>query len=238
MKRNSALAAVLMMMMALVMAMGFAPAAAADTCEGYGQKQEVPPTGSGTFDVTYKGVKIGTITWNNAAKTVSWSVEDGYSLDVCVKGGGEGLTTGSGASGTLSPQDNGGGQTAGVSHFAWTVNEVPVVTETETEPVVKETETEPVVDETESEGTVVKETESEDTVVSDEVVESEDGVEVVAAGPDDDVEQVGQVPTGAAATGGGSTRGIEVIGLFAVGLLLIAAAAPVLVVARKASRKA
>ena len=102
--------------------------AAPDTCEGYDEKRNLTPDDedrTGTEDVfNSDGEKIGTITWDNVSdpEKVSWSVEEGYTLDVCVKGGDE-TATGSGQSGTVFTPRQDNGNTPAVSHYAWSVNE-------------------------------------------------------------------------------------------------------------------
>lgn len=246
MKKNRILTVVLTLMMALWMTMG--SAYGADTCEGYENKENVPSSGSGTFDVVNSdGEIIGSITWNNDAEpeNVSWSVDDGYSLNVCVKGG-DALATGSGQSGTVTPPEKNDG-TPDVSHFAWTVVVVGATDEEteDTDVIEKETEQEKDVVEKETEDDKNDTDERDDTNERDntDVVErdtdddSDDDVEVAVADTDATA-QVGQVPAGAANTGGGSTSGVENAQLFVLGLVLIAAAGSVLVFARRAGRSA
>lgn len=220
MRRNAALTVIVTVLMAAWMT-GFAHAQEAETCEGYEHKEEgLQEDGSGTVAVTADGTEIGSITWNNDGdpESISWEVEDGYSLDVCVAGGGA-TATGSGQTGSLTPPQNEGGESPAVSHFAWTV------------------------------ATVAESGGNGGNGENGSVTASGDGDEAqgAAAGggdadaqvaaADDAAAQVEQVPEGGTSAGGGSTSGMENAGLFVAGLILIAAAGPALMFARRAGRR-
>ena len=110
-----------------------ASAVAANPCQiephdKYTNKHDVEPENAvNTASIMHGNEKVGELTANDPKGVVSVELDKGYAIDLCVFGGKDRLEFDNVSDGfeTSPPLQNPGGQTAGVSNFAWLITEKP-----------------------------------------------------------------------------------------------------------------